>query len=227
MVYYKRRFRKPVGRKKFYGRKKLTKPQIREVKSLITRKLEVKYIDCLNMTLTGIQNTGTITALTYPAQGISQAQRIGDGITIKSLRIRYTVVGYDSTNTLRIIVFKWMNDNAVYPPTVAAIVDNGWLVQDTAPLADFNFSGLKQRDFKICYNRIHTLPYGNTTSGPGNSVHVGYINLYGKKLHNGKLQFTTAAQTGVGIYYMLAISDSGIAGHPKVNYVGRMTYTDS
>lgn len=226
MAYTKRRFvRRTGGRRR--PCKKLNKCQVREVKSLIGRRVETKYIDCLNQVLTGIQNNGTIFSISNPSQGAGQAQRVGDSITIKKIVIRYSCVGYDPTNLMRVIVFKWLNDNAVSSPATGYIMDNGWLGQDTAPLADYNFNNIAGHDFVVCYDKLHTLSNNAAGAAPGSTVRAGKIVLTGKKLHKPKIEYNAGLTTGEGMYYLLVISDSGVAGHPKFNAAGRTTYIDA
>lgn len=207
--------------------RKLNRRQKREVKQLIGRKLESKYIDAINVAYSGVTNAGTVVSMTYPSQGAGTAQRTGDSIDIRSLEIRYSFTGYDSTNVCRIIVFKWLNDSAVATPTPGYVVDASFLGADTAPHALYNLASIKQREIVICYDRIHALKNNNNAAIPGNDVVTGRILLTGKKLHRKKLTFGTGAVTGEGQYYVLVISDSAIAGHPKYNLAGRIVYTDA
>lgn len=207
--------------------KKLNKRQKNEVKRLIGMKLESKYIDALNVAYTGVTNAGSVVAMTYPSQGAGTAQRTGDSIDIRSIEIRYSFTGYDSSNVCRIIVFKWLNDSGVATPTAGYVVDSSWLGADTAPHALYNYTSIKQREIAICYDRVISLSNNNNAALPGNSVISGRILLTGKKLHKKKLTFTTGAVTGEGQYYVLVISDSAIVGHPKYNLAGRITYSDA
>lgn len=205
---------------------KLNKRQKREVKSLIGRKLETKYVDALKSS-TGIVSTGTIFNLNVPAQGTGTSGRVGDRIQVKRIDFAYQVIGYDTTNQVRVIIFKWQNDNANYAPIVASILDGNYTGTADVPLAPYNWDNVKAKDFAVCYDRVHSLSFNNTTSAPGSQSITVRGRLFGKKLHNKYMSLNNGAVTGDGIYYCLVISDSAIAGHPKFNMISRMQYTDA
>lgn len=215
----KRVFRKKRGRK-------LNPRQKAEVKRLIGHQIEQKYIDLVS-NYAGIVNTGTITKIVMPVAGVYLGQRVGDQITVKSILFNYSVIGYDYTNMFRVLIIKWKNDDASAVPTVSSILNSGSLGADQAPLAGYNWDNWKAGDFRVCYDRLHALSQGNGVTSPGSTVHTVRKKLYGKKLHNGVVTLNTGAVTGEGCYYMVFITDSGVAGHPKVNYTCRTVYTDA
>lgn len=205
---------------------KLTYRQKRQVKQLIGRRLERKFIDTVS-TLTGVTSTGTLLTMSSPAQGAGQSQRVGDSITVKSIDLNYSVVGYDATNMVRVILFKWKNDDAAYAPSVSSILTAAQLVQDTAPFAQFNWDNMKSGDFRICYDRVHSLSYNNAAASPGSAVQAVRKKIVGKRLHGGLVELTAGTTTGEGVYFLLVISDSAAIGHPKFNYSVRIEYTDA
>jgi len=206
---------------------KLNRRQKREVKTLIGRNIEKKFVEGYQ-TSVGIVSSGSIYNMNVPAQGDTIQSRTGDKITVTAIDLRYECIGYDTSNKMRVIVFKWMEDNASIAPNVSAILSSTYTGTVDAPLAPYNYNNQKQRDFMICYDKTHALSWNSGAAAPGNSNVVRHVRIVGKKLHSKAIEFNAGAvQTGEGIYYILAISDSGVAGHPKFAFLSRTIFTDA
>lgn len=210
----------------FFARRqrKLNRRQKKEVKNLIGRNIEKKQGDIVSG-LTGVTYSGTVTALAAPANGTAFNQRVGDRIHASMIELNYSVVGYDSTNLMRIIIFKWNNDDGQYSPISSSILQ--FISVDYAPLSTYNYDNFKAKDFTICYDKTHALSFNDNAAVPGSQVITVRTKLFGKRLGNKNINFNTGATTGEGKYYLLAISDSAVAGHPKLNYDIRLTYSDA
>lgn len=205
---------------------KLNQRQKRQVKSLIGRRIETKFVDALKSS-TGIVSSGTLFNLNVPSSGTGISGRIGDRVTVRRIDFAYQVIGYDTTNQVRVIIFKWQNDNSVYAPSTITILDPAYTSTADCPLAPYNWDNFHAKDFAVCYDKVHSLSFNNTTAAPGSQSITVRGRVYGKKLHNKFMNLNTGAVTGDGIYYCLVVSDSGIAGHPKFNMISRMQYTDA
>lgn len=192
------------------------------------RQIETKYCDTTASALTGVTYTGALIPFSPPAAGTGVNQRVGDKVTVKELQLKYEVVGYDTTNLLRVLIFKWNNDDSVYSPGVGSVFGAGDLATGYAPLSRYNWDNLKGKDFEILYDECHALSFNNTTAAPGSECHVKSVRLFGRRLGSVPvIQLNSGAVTGKGNYYVLVISDSAVAGHPKVAYTMRMLYTDA
>lgn len=217
-----------AGYRAFAARRqrKLNRRQKKEVKSLIGRNLEKKFVEGYQ-TSTGITYGGTLLNMNAPATGTGASGRIGDRIKVSSIELMYECIGYDTTNKIRVIIFKWTNDNAVYAPNVTSILSNTYTSTVDAPLAPYNWDNMKAGDFQVCYDKIHALSWNDNAAIPGSQTIVQKVKLVGKRLHNKHMNLNTGAVTGEGMYYILAISDSAIAGHPKFSFISRLIYTDA
>lgn len=219
----------PFKAQRMYTRRqrRLNKRQKMQVKRIVGQHIENKFIDTAASTLTGYTNAGSIGLFTMPANGNTVSARVGDRIEVTKIELNYSCVGYDTTNLFRVIVFKWNNDDSVYAPSVQSILLLADLVQDTAPLARYNWDNMKAGDFNICYDAVHSLSWNNAAASPGSNVIAKRIVLVGKKLHKKRLTLNNGAITGDGRYGIILVTDSGVAGHPKANYTARIHFKDA
>lgn len=193
----------------------LTKHQRIQVKRLVTRQQEIKAID------TGVLQSptaaGLCQVLTMPPQGDSLSTRDGDEIVIKKLQFRLNIIIADTTNIVRLIVFRWADDN-----TLAANIPTPNQVLQSLNVASFyNYTTHRDGQVQVMYDRTWAL----SSAGVQDRFVKGSI--YGKKLGKKKIVFDAAVITGNDQIYYLLISDSVGAPHPSVGGVFRMTYTDS
>lgn len=194
---------------------KLTDVQKKQVKRLITGVQEVKAIDS---TVSGSpSDTGVISRVLTPAQGDGLSQRSGDQIILKALQFRLSIIGADNTNKVRIIFFRWSQDNSIGAnvPTV-----NG-VLQNIDVMSFYNYTSYKNDRMTILYDRTVS-----TTFTDANQVVVLHT-LYGKKLGRKVLEFNAASTLGTNQIYMLLISDSVAISHPTVTGYMQLRYTDS
>lgn len=194
---------------------KLSVVQKKQVKRLITGVQEIKAIDS---TVSGSpSDTGVISRVLTPAQGDGLSQRSGDQIILKALQFRLSIIGADNTNKVRIIIFRWSQDNSIGAnvPTV-----NG-VLQNIDVMSFYNYTSYKNDRMTILYDRTVS-----TTFTDANQVVVLHT-LYGKKLGRKVLEFNAASTLGTNQIYMLLISDSVAISHPTVTGYMQLRYTDS
>nr|WAE42312.1 MAG: capsid protein [Cressdnaviricota sp.] len=211
---YKKKFTK-----KTYRKRKLTKPQRRQVKTIVARETEWKQFDNIT-TATTASSAGTIIGgLILPSQGVADSQRTGDVIFIKSVSIHGNFICADATQMFRTILFRWRPDNAIDTPSVAK------LLQDTSSLpwaSAINETSLQAGKINILHDKTYAMVL-NTQSG----VKQFSWKFYGKKLGKKKIAFNSGAVTGMDQLYMLIISDSLAVAHPAINFNCRTIYSDA
>jgi len=205
-----------MRRKSFKG-KKPSQSVKKFVKTQINRTLrenqETKFFDIVS-NATGVPGSGTVVQLNPIVQGINESQRIGSAIKPISLRGKFGVVGVDNVNAVRILIVQWNDDDAIFGPTLARIfqdpINSPWL----GTLNENNMTGGM---FTVKYDRLFTTSL--------NGQNAFSVNFHTKKLR--KVDYLGSATTGYGNLYLIAVSDSAIAGHPTLAYQMRLSYTDS
>lgn len=164
--------------------------------------------------LGGVSASGNIERLFTIPKGQDDGERDGDEIHLKGMSIRLKIIYSDSTNIVRIIVFKWMAETTDLLPS--NILTSTGSVE--APLQSFKREF--RRDYRILYDNTFALGSGS------NPVQVEKIFL--QRL--GKVLYTTGDTAGTSLHsggvYMLQISDSTASGHPVVSMHVSTTFTD-
>lgn len=198
--------------------RKLNNRQRTQVKRLIANTQELKWYDN-GQGATGVLAAGAVTVgLSTVSLGTGDGQRIGDRIECKKFRFRYTVIGADATNSIRVMLFRWYGDDLIDAPTVAKIL------QQPAGFAynsDVNADEQFQQKYHVMYDATHV----TTLTGP-NIVHKS-VEIFGRNLGRKYIEFNQALTSGVGNIYLLSISDSIGAPNPSLEWYGRLLYTDS
>lgn len=205
-------YKKSYSRKPYTGRK-LNLRQKKEVKRLIGSDEELKAID--TSVLLGPDAAGSVIKLTSPPQGDGVSARDGDQIQIKRLRVRLNMIGGDSTNILRVIIFRWAMNDSVAAPTVLDVL------QSAGPLSMYQYTSLRQNEFHIVADRTFTF----TLNGPNDKLFEAVF--YGRRIGKKNVHFNAGLTTGTDQFYLIAISDSVAAPHPSIGGTTRFEYTDS
>jgi hypothetical protein len=173
---------------------------------------------------TAIDIGGLVFHLTPIPVGDQDTERSGDRITIKSLQIKWTVGVADNTNRMRIIVFQYLGDSAVAGPDVTSEIIQAAFVGSAnainAPYAK-DFAGYKVMPL---YDKTISL------STAANPVQHGSFILTSKDFKGRArpfIQYQGGGNNNIGGLYLYAVSDSGAASHPVLNYVSRVRYIDN
>lgn len=202
--------------KKFYKKYKKSKKLATKdyVKRQILKDVETKYIDSY-----GDVNPGTAGALvpfTDVSQGVTDVTRIGDKLTIRRLNLYYNLIGADTTNIFRVILFQWYVNTNIKVPAISDILqqpaNKPWL---STYVNDY------QDQFHVFYDKKHAM----SVSGGNNSIYVkAKLKLkYLKKT----VQYLVGGIEGSNKCYMIVLSDSTTVSHPQINYYCRFQYDDA
>jgi hypothetical protein len=159
-----------------------------------------------------VSTTGSIGPLTTIIQGTTDTQRIGDMVEVVKTTINgsFANSSTDTTNVIRLIIFRWMQDDTTSVPVIADIL------QGTGVYNMYHRDNLRAKKFII----LNDVMRGTSLQGPAVSVFQGGF----KQDFRIKFQAATSAATSQ-IYY-LAISDSGAVNHPTLNLIHRTWYID-
>lgn len=217
--------RKAIMGKQSVQRRMLQSLARREAQKVVARAGEEKYVDT-TATAGGVTYSGYLAEFTAPSGGATANTRVGDKITVKRIEFQYEVIGYDGTDVMRVIIFKWNNDDGSYAPTVTGILDSGVVGGTNAPIAPYTWDNFKAKDFEILYDQVHSLSWGAPATS-GTEVQTHRVKLFGRGLgSSADIQLNAGATTGKGKYGVLVISDSAVAGHPKFAWHARLVFTD-
>lgn len=183
----------------------------KKVERVLNKQSELKYYYSSLDTTVG--TTASILSLSSISQGNSVTTRVGDRVNPTSLSIRGRVAVADAYNLVRILVFKWNNNNLSDSPTSAELISNissGEAITTSAPLVHKNYKMLLDKTLVV------------TTD---NAARYFKYNI---KLNRDKeILFNAGANNGHGLYYVCVVSDSAAASHPDVYLQSRLRFRDS
>lgn len=194
--------------------RKLNQRQKRQVKTIISRKMEKKEFPFFVVNGSA-SSTGTIVDCCAIPQAAGNGSRIGNNIELKKIEFRYSYAAGDATQVCRLILFQWKNDSGPDPPSVAEIIqdltNNPWL-------GDYRYD--ERTEFNILYDRLHFL------DSTGNGAGGAHVIVNPKKMKK-EVPFNNALTSGNNKIYLLYISDSNALPNPTFNIYGTITYTDA
>lgn len=134
--------------------------------------------------------------------------RIGDSITLTSMEVRYDWEVADTTNRVRLILFRWNDDGA---PGVNDILLNTVSV----PRCYASYNKDSRSKFNILYDKVMVVGQGSGTDN------VKYREF--KRKLTGKINYSSGGTSGVKHVYLMAISDS-LTGNPTLAFYSRLNY---
>jgi len=159
-----------------------------------------------------VDNTGSISKLTTIPQNDTDSGRDGDHVKLLRLELRASFVFADATNSGRLIIAKWTQDDSSAAPSSITNV-----LQTATPYSPYDRDNERAGKFIVIYD--HLFVVGAT--GPNiESIDVS-IPL------KGQIAFQATATTGTGHIYAFMVSDSSAVTHPVFNWVARTYFTDS
>jgi len=200
----------------------------------------------LNFPQTAITTTPTFTLCTAIPQGVTQAERIGDRICLRYLKLR-TVITYSFTSTVlaqdiydRIItlVFRFKEStNGGVAPTSALFFQNYASYEDVDPLSFEHTLCKDSRIFELLYDSREDMSDGidktivtgfydstTVTSIPTSNSVVSWTTVI--DLQSRKIQYDLGATTGIGHIYVVQASNSASPPHPTSYYTCTTHYED-
>lgn len=205
--------------KRRYYRKPKTGYSYNQIRSIARKELmkeekkntELKYYDQA-LTSNAISSSGTIFALSNMGQGNSNDKRLGQQINPKSILMRFDLFASDSTNSIRLILFKWFDQAS---PSIATVLEN-----TTWPtLSPLNLTN-SRRSIKVIYDNLVSTSISTEITERVGKV---YRKLAGKM---NWADGTSGSPMG-GQLYLLAVSDSSAAPHPSLDFLSRLRFADA
>lgn len=172
--------------------------------------VEKKFWDKEVASATSISSSGFVTHLTNVAPGDDYNDRIGIMIKAVSLQFRMLLTVADTTNIVRIIIFRWFRATT---PTTALVLEQLPTGGAISPLSMINVEN--RRVVQIMYDNLFPLDSDDP---------IKVDKAFFKK--NMKISFAPDDSVDLGHIYFLAISDSVAVSHPTVHANFRLRYTD-
>ena len=191
---------------------------MRDLNAFINRTSEEKYKD-VSSSYTVVDYNGALWDLTPISQGTADTERIGDSLAPMKLELRGQVHGADSSNDMRIILFRWHSDTADVAPTPSKILQSTFTSTDLAPYAPYYHD---KRDLSTILWDKRICVEGSTSSSNYSVDFECKLPIRGKNV-----RFTANSYDGTYKIYLLVISDSGAVSHPAVTFVNRLFFRDA
>lgn len=194
-------------------RRALNPRQRREVKKIAQFNGEMKSIQTL-FAPASITSAGSVTRLTYPAVGDTEATRDGNIITVKRLSFRLQIQQTAAQNNfVRCVIIKYKDEDSSGGIAAAALFTNA--ATSGAAMSPFDWNNAK----------YYTLIYDKQFAVAANGIasHTVHLELN----RNDPVRFVTSGSTnGSNSYYVYLISDAA-ASTPVACWSARINYVDS
>lgn len=185
------------------------------VRRFVTSHSDHKYFNVSN--LLSVSDQYQVTDITAIAIGTTDTTRIGDDLVLKNIRLRFSVIGADATNQVRVILFQ-TRDRFTTTPGGGVVLNTAYDVTAYAPLAPYEYDGRGR--YKVLFDKTVN------TSANGMDARSFTCNVYQRKLARKHIRFygsSTVDKEG-GIYLMVC-SDSAAVSHPTVRFAGQIDFT--
>jgi len=133
-------------------------------------------------------------------------------VKLIKFEFRGSVAFADTTNVLRLIIFRWNQDDSSAAPSSV-----GDIFQSVSPYSPYNRDNERAHKFDIVVDHL----FGVANVGPG------IENLVLIKQMKSAIAFQATATTGTGHLYYAVLSDSSGVPHVGLQFITRVYYTDS
>lgn len=198
--------------------RKLTTRQRQQVKKLVSVNVEKKHFDSLASAISSTGAWAITGPYVIPPQGDAYNERVGDVLHQVRFELQGNVIGSDSTNFTRLVVFKWAQNNVAGGPVPGDIFQDLVTLPYLSRLQDTSIEGHR---FHLMMDRTFS------TSINGTNAIAFKRSFWGKKLGAKKQTFNPGLNTGFNNIYIAHCSDSVAATHPVWSVTTRMIYTDA
>jgi len=216
---------------------KLNKRQTKQVKSIMSRRQELKYT-VAGLNLQAMNSTPLIYGITDIAQGDTDTNRNGDRIMlVGKIEVRYKAA-VDPGNTLaqqrvhfRVIIFQWhpvtISGGANEPaPTDVLLVGASGAIDTTSP-----YNHDQRQMYKILYDKTDLM------IGPGTVIGLSYnpsMNIFRQRRISTKrcskqMQYVAGSSVNASnhIYFMWFADVGASAQNPTISWETKVFFRDS
>lgn len=183
------------------------------VRRVMSAEQEHKYYLAFN-TVTP-STVGTTYSLSDIPQGTSDVQRVGDKVSLGSLRLNYTLKRNTSsiqdTTSVRIFIFQWADSDSGGAPAAIELYQAPLYPMTTTLRHD----PLRAKTLQVLYDKVITIDADDPSS----------VNGIVLKMRKRTLQYDTGGPTGTNKVFMNVICDD-VYG-PSMEYFAKLNFTDS
>jgi len=212
----------------------LTREQRAQVRQMIEAKIERKAF-AFSTGFIAVTTAGTTTRLTGIASGSGRVQRVGDLVTVKKLSFRYVVqvgatgliAAADQYNTVRVIVFRWLEDDGAVAPVTSNILSG--LASSNVTLQNYNYDD--KQLYQVLHDKTHVVfntPIWNGSAAQWqHGVEGTFVTPETVEYKmNSPIEFDFDNIQGTGHLYVLLVSDSAFTPNPSIEFVAEVEYLD-
>lgn len=190
---------------------KATRGELKKVKREILKRNEKMYLQTTLASPNFIDNAGTVFNITNIPQGttgVTDSQRVGDRIYLKSIELNLVVAVADAFNYLRVILFSY---------TPAATPSPSNVLNAVHYLSPYQHDNRK--NFRILHDELLCV----TTYEPTKAIMSKIIGGFSDR----SVQFQGGSVLGTNGVWLLMISDSSAVAHPAVSTQIKVNYSDA
>jgi len=192
------------------------------VRKELRKNLDYKYTDITGVALNATTTGATYSFLNSLVRGSSGINNFdGNTITPRGVLLKYYMHSSEVRNTMRVMIFQWLESDAAAPATVLQSTAAG--LGPVSPVSVTN-----KPYIKVLYDKAHQIAptAGGDTTVKGEAVTpVETVYIPGRRLRSVRYQ-PTSNSIQYGNIVMLVISDDIITPSPQITYYGRVTFTD-
>lgn len=192
----------------------LSAPQKRAVGRIVKNQAEKKHF-LASISAAGISSVGTVASISNVTQGDGDNERVGNVISPTECKLNFSISASDTTNAIRVCIFKWKDTNAFIAPNANDFFKPG----PSASVDYLSHYNEEQRDqFVVKYDKTFQLVLNQANTKKNVSLNIPL---------SGKIRYySNSVVTGTGIYYLYYISDSLAVTHPTIEWASELVYTD-
>jgi hypothetical protein len=197
--------------KKISGKMSVSAPNSISVRKEITQILKAsKQLKWYNTSgPSSVSTSIAFAGLSGIPAGVTNGQRVGTSVDIERILLNGQWVIGDTTQIVRVLVFKWNVDNTSDTPQSSEIFD--FANDPLAPMVQF-----KPKRFKMLFDHIWTMDTYHPTELVRIDIKVKI-----------KQTFDIGVNTGINNVYLALISDSGAVPNPTFTWDSQVWYTDT
>lgn len=185
-----------------------------EAKKVVAKSIETKMFDHSAAAQAVDWNTGVVASVTTGiGRGTGEGDYIGDKITPCGLSVRLQLTRADATQLIRILVIQ---NKAGGIPLLSTLLQS--VANATAPLSPLDND--YENTYRVLYDKTWSM---DSVRGTSTQARITIPRHKFRSLVFND-QFGTIEKGGI---YLCAISDSGAAAHPVLDYRMRFYYRDA
>jgi len=162
-----------------------------------------------------VSSTSTFTDLTSGiAQGTTMYQRIGQSVRVQNISMKGILTIADTTQVIRIIIFKWLVSDTTDAPQVGELLDTAG-----GTIPEYVAQKLVYRPSRFAVLWDKTWTFAQNWQPVLSFDHIVKL--------NSEVEYDVGVNTGKNHIYMMTVSDSAATTHPSVLISTTVHYHDT